>query len=100
MRSIEELSDRLEIQDLQVAYSHAVDFRRWEKLDEVFTEDAFIDYTAFGGPSGTYSEIKRYLAETMSMFSSTTTWSPPARWCSTATPPPASPPATTRWSDL
>lgn len=43
MRSIEELSDRLEIQDLQVAYSHAVDFRRWDELDEVFTEDAFID---------------------------------------------------------
>ena len=70
MKTLEELSDRLEIQDLQVAYSHAIDFRRWDELDDVFTEDAFIDYTVFGGPSGTYSEIKKYLAETMPMFSS------------------------------
>lgn len=68
--SLEELSDRLEIQDLQVAYSHAIDFRRFDELDDVFTEDAFIDYTVFGGPKGTYSEIKKYLSETMPMFSS------------------------------
>ena len=70
MKTLEELADRLEIQDLQVAYSHAIDFRRWDELDDVFTDDAFIDYTVFGGPSGTYAEIKKYLSETMPMFSS------------------------------
>jgi len=70
MKSLEELSDRLEIQDLLVAYSHAIDFQRWDELDDVFIQDAFIDYTAFGGPSGKYPEIKEFLRTTMPMFSS------------------------------
>jgi len=70
MRSLEELSDRLEIQDLQTSYSHAIDFQRWDELDDVFTPDAFIDYTVFGGPKGSYSEIKEFLSTTMPMFSS------------------------------
>lgn len=69
MLSLEEISDRLEIQDLLVGYSHAIDFQRWDELDDVFTPDAFIDYTVFGGPSGSYPEIKKYLSETMPMFS-------------------------------
>ena len=70
MPSLEEISDRLEIQDLLVSYSHAIDFKRFDELDDVFTPDAFIDYTVFGGPSGSYPEIKKYLADTMPMFSS------------------------------
>jgi hypothetical protein len=70
MRTLEELSDRLEIQDLLVNYSHAIDFQRWDDLDAVFTPDAFIDYTVFGGPKGTYPEIKKFLTDTMPMFTS------------------------------
>ena len=47
--SLEEISDRLEIQDLLVAYSYAIDSRDWAALDDVFTPDAHIDYTVFGG---------------------------------------------------
>ncbi len=68
MKTLEEISDRLEIQELQVAYSHAIDFGRWDELDEVFTPDAHIDYTVFGGPAGSYPEIKKYLSETMPIF--------------------------------
>ena len=68
--SLQELSDRLEIQDLQTAYSHAIDFRRWSELDDVFTPDAFIDYTVFGGPKGPYPEVKAFLETTMPMFGS------------------------------
>ena len=68
-KSLEELSDRLEIQDLLVAYSYAIDFRDWDALDEVFTPDAFIDYTAFGGSSGNLEETKKFLAAAMPMFS-------------------------------
>lgn len=70
MRSLEEISDRLEIQELLVAYSHAIDFRRWDELDDVFTPDAFIDYTAMGGPKGRYPEIKRFLRDTLPIFAS------------------------------
>ena len=70
MTSLEELADRLAIQDLLVDYSHAIDFQRWDELDDVFTPDAFIDYTVFGGPKGSYPEIKDFLRTTMPMFSS------------------------------
>jgi hypothetical protein len=70
MKSLEEISDRLEIQELLVSYSHAIDFKNFDELDDVFTPDAFIDYTAFGGPSGPYPEVKKFLVDTMPMFSS------------------------------
>ncbi len=52
MLSLQEISDRLEIQELLVRYSHAVDTRDWEAFEHVFTEDAVIDYTEMGGPRG------------------------------------------------
>jgi hypothetical protein len=68
--SLEEISDRLEIQDLLVAYSYAIDSRDWAALDDVFTPDAHIDYTVFGGIAGTLPEIKKFLDDSMPMFSS------------------------------
>lgn len=68
MLSQQEISDRLELMDLMVRYSHAVDTRSWNTFDELFTADATIDYTAFGGPSGTVGEIKDYLASTLATF--------------------------------
>lgn len=43
MLSLEEISDRLEIQQLLVDYSAAIDRRRFDDLDRVFTPDAYID---------------------------------------------------------
>jgi hypothetical protein len=43
MLSLGEVSDRLEIQQLLVDYSNAIDLRRFDDLDEVFTPDAYID---------------------------------------------------------
>ncbi len=68
MLSIQEMSDRLEIQDLMVHYSHAVDTRDWDRLDEIFTADAFIDYTAMGGPAGDLAATKKFLADVMPNF--------------------------------
>jgi hypothetical protein len=69
--TLQEISDRMEIQDLLVDYSHAIDTRSWDALDQVFTPDAFIDYTAMGGVEGRLPEIKAWLAKTMPIFSST-----------------------------
>jgi hypothetical protein len=44
MLSLEKISDRLEIQQLLVAYSTAIDQRRFDDLDKVFTQDAYIDF--------------------------------------------------------
>jgi hypothetical protein len=68
--TLQDISDRLEIQDLQTAYSTAIDTRNWDALDDVFTADAYIDYTAFGGSKGNLAETKAFLANAMPMFSS------------------------------
>ena len=52
MMSLQEMSDRLEIQDLFARYSFAIDDRNWDALDSVFTPDAAIDYTETGGAKG------------------------------------------------
>ena len=41
---IDEISDRLEIEQLMVKYVDAIDDKNWELLDDVFTNDAFLDY--------------------------------------------------------
>ena len=67
-KSLQELSDRLDIQDLQAAYSHAIDTRNFDALDHVFTKDAFIAYTAFGGTAGGLEETKAFLTKALAMF--------------------------------
>lgn len=67
-KSIEEISDRLEIQDLLTEYSYAIDTRDWDALDNVFTPDAHIDYSAMGGSSGDLKTTKEFLAAAMVNF--------------------------------
>jgi hypothetical protein len=43
MLSLEEISDRFEIQQLLIDYSTAIDNRQFDDLDRVFTRDAYID---------------------------------------------------------
>jgi len=68
MLSLAEISDRLEIQQLLVDYSTALDQRRFEDLDRVFTPDAYIDYRVTGGIDGRYPEVKVWLAEVLPNF--------------------------------
>ena len=63
---LQEISDRMEIQDLMVAYCYAVDSCDWDALDEVFTPDAIIDYSEMVGVRGNLAEIKRFLASSLS----------------------------------
>ena len=69
MLSLQEISDRLEIQDLLARYSHAIDKRDFAALDRVFTPDAHIDYSAMGGGRGNLAYIKAYLAAALKQFS-------------------------------
>ena len=61
MLSLQEISDRLEIEDVFVRYSYAIDSRSWDDLDDVFTPDAHIDYSEMGGASGPFKQIKEWL---------------------------------------
>lgn len=68
MLAAEQMSDRLEIQDLFTRYCFAIDERDWNALDEMFTPDAQIDYTATGGSAGSLSEMKEWLNTALSPF--------------------------------
>lgn len=68
MLTLQEISDRLQIQQLAVDYANAIDARDFDRLDRVFTPDAYIDYRVFGGIDGRYPEIKRWLKEVLASF--------------------------------
>lgn len=58
---LQEISDRLEIQELLARYSNAIDTMQWDLLDELFTDGAEIDYTSMGGIRGSLAEQKAFL---------------------------------------
>ena len=68
MLNLAEISDRMEIQQLLVDYASAIDQRRFEDLDRIFTEDAYIDYRAMGGIDGSYPQVKAWLGEVLPLF--------------------------------
>jgi 3-phenylpropionate/cinnamic acid dioxygenase small subunit len=66
--TLEELADRLEIDDLLTRYATALDDKAFDALDSVFTPDAHIDYTSTGGTAGEYPAVKAWLADVLPSF--------------------------------
>jgi hypothetical protein len=66
--SIEQISDRIEIEDLLQRYTAAIDAKDWDLLDTVFASDATLDYTSSGGPVGPYPEVKAWLQRALALF--------------------------------
>jgi len=69
MLSIQEISDRFELQDLTNQYCHLLDQGLFDELTQVFTDDAHIDYTAMGGIKGNPGQIVSFLKKVMPGFS-------------------------------
>ena len=65
---LQELSDRQEIVDLITRYTRAVDTRSWDDLDEVFTEDAVLDYSPVGGPADVPAVVKPWIEQGLAGF--------------------------------
>lgn len=70
-KKVQYLLDRLAIEDQVRKYAAIVDRKQFDRLSEVFTEDAWVDYTASGGQAGHFEETKAFLTESMERFSST-----------------------------
>jgi len=68
MLSLEEISDRFEIQQLMIDYSNAIDQKQFDNLDRVFTPDAYIDYRVTGGIDGRFPDVKAWLKEVLPNF--------------------------------
>ena len=60
--------DRIEIDDVLVRYSTAIDTKDFDLLDDVFTADADCDYEVVGGFRGDPAAFKAWLSEVMGFF--------------------------------
>ncbi len=69
--SLEEISDRIQINDLLTRYTVAIDTKDWNLLDTCFTPDAQVDYTTSGGIKGAYPEVRKWLEKALAAFSMT-----------------------------
>jgi hypothetical protein len=66
--STRELSDRLQINDLLIRYTRAIDTKDWALLDTCFTPDAHVDYTSAGGVAGDYPKVRAWLEKALAPF--------------------------------
>jgi hypothetical protein len=60
--SIQEISDRLEIQETITRYSYGLDQRLWEQWDLAFTPDAVIDFSPVGLQEYSPAEARAFLS--------------------------------------
>lgn len=65
---LQELADRLEVESVLKRYAWAIDTHEFDRLDDVFTPDAFLDYTTAGGIKGDYPDVKTWLARVLPQF--------------------------------
>lgn len=68
MTDLELLADRLAIADVLTRYAWSLDSKEFDGLDDVFTDDAHIDYTSSGGVAGAFPEVKAWLASVLPHF--------------------------------
>lgn len=58
--------DRADLQDVLTRYCYAVDDRDWPAFRRLFTDDAELDYSAFGGPKGGVGQLVDFLSGVLS----------------------------------
>jgi 3-phenylpropionate/cinnamic acid dioxygenase small subunit len=63
--SLQEISDRMEIQDMLYEYADIIDKKDFDRLRDVFAEDSHIDYSAYGGAVGNREEAIEFLKQAM-----------------------------------
>ncbi len=66
--SLQEISDRIQISDLLIRYTSAIDEKDWALLDTCFTPDAQVDYVSSGGVKGSYPEVRKWLEKALAAF--------------------------------
>jgi 3-phenylpropionate/cinnamic acid dioxygenase small subunit len=66
--TLQNIADRIEIDDLLTRYATALDAKDWDLWASCFTPDAFIDYTSAGGIKGTLPEVRQWLTDVMAGF--------------------------------
>ena len=71
MLSLQEISDRFEIQDLIARYSQLLDRMAWDEMGALFTDECVLDYTATGATAGTWPEQRDFIVNAFKGFKGT-----------------------------
>ena len=66
--TLQQISDRLEIEDLLTRYVTSVDTKDWDRYRTCFTEDAVIDYVSSGGIRGGVDEVTAWVSAALEHF--------------------------------
>lgn len=66
--SIQEISDRIELQYLAVRYADIIDRRAFAELRDICVADAWIDYREMGGPACCLEDTISFLEDSLSVF--------------------------------
>ena len=70
MKTLQQLSDRMEIEELFTKYAYAIDEHKFDDLEDVFMPDSIIDYTAVGGPRAYWPDMKPWLVKSLTNYAS------------------------------
>lgn len=62
------MSDRLGVSEVLDDYARGLDSGDWDLVCSVFTDDARLDYSAFGGPVGGPQEVVDWIQASVSNF--------------------------------
>jgi len=65
---LQELSDRQEITDLITRFTLAIDTLSFADLRQVFTDDAVLDYSSSGGPTGSVDAVVPWIERGLAGF--------------------------------
>ena len=66
--SLEEVADRIAIDEVLDAYASALDTKDWDSLRTLFTSDAVVDYTEEGGIRGSVEDAIGWFQKAMGPF--------------------------------
>ncbi len=66
--SVQELSDRVQIEDLIYLEITAIDERDWDMWESIYTADALVDWSEAGAMKGTPAEVRRYAEGVLNTF--------------------------------
>ena len=64
----EQVADRIEINDLLIRYTVAIDKKDYTILDTCFVPDAHLDYPCAGGIAGDYPKVRAWLEKALAPF--------------------------------
>jgi hypothetical protein len=87
--TLQDISDKVEINELLARYCHALDEKDWHSFQAIFLSDAILDFTALVDPKALLPSCKNFLYQSLAAWPRHSTQSLPSKliWQEIAPPP-------------